>query len=100
MDAFEQAFKEAIENLQEERKLQKKRPYDVHYCRLPRDPRVLIIARIQGGRSGHGVEVYLKAKCYKVIIPETDIHKTFKKTELNLMIDCIKDFLETPLTTQ
>ena len=100
MDAFEQAFKEAIENLQEERKLQKKRPYDVHYCRLPRDPRVLIIARIQGGRSGRRVEVYLLGRNYKVIIPETDFKKTFKKNDLNGVINCIKDLLETPLTNQ
>jgi hypothetical protein len=100
MDIFEQDFKRAIENLQEERQLQGKRPYDVHYTTVGADPEVLVKARLQGGSSGRSVEVYLKAKGYKVIIPKTDIEKTFKKSELNGVIDYIKDLLETPLTNQ
>jgi hypothetical protein len=98
MSTLKQDFKEAIENLQEERKLQKKRPYDVHYCHVGADPQFLIKAHIQGGSSGQRVEIYLTAKDYKVIIPETDIKRTFTKNELNSVIDCIKDFLENPLT--
>jgi len=94
MHTFQQDFKEAIEKLCEEHK------YHVDYTPLPADPEVCLIARIRGGRSGRRVEVYPKAKGCKVIIPETDIEKTFKKNELNLVIDCIKDFIENPLTAQ
>ena len=100
MNTFEQDFKQAIEKLQEERKSKGKRPYGVHYATVGDDPQVLIKARIQGVHSGHIVEVYLTAKGDKVIIPGTSIQKTFKKSELNGVIDCIKDFLENPLTTQ
>lgn len=94
MCAFEQDFKEAIEKLCEEHK------YHVDYIPIPYDPDVILIARIRGGSSGHRVEVYPKAKGYKVIIAETDIQKTFKKSELNIVISCIRDFLENPLGAQ
>ena len=94
MDTFEQDFKQAIDNLCKEHK------YHVDYITVGSDPEVLIIARIRGGSSGHRVEVYLRARDCKVIIPETGIENTFKKNELNGVIDCIRDFLESPLPTQ
>ncbi len=100
MCTFKQDFKQAIETLQEERKLQKKRPYDVHYCTTGTEPDVAVIARIQGGSSGRSVEVTLLGRDCKVIIPQTDIQKTFRKNELNSIIECIKGFLENPLTDQ
>lgn len=100
MCAFEQDFKQAIENLQEERKLQKKRSYDVHYCTTGTEPDVLVKTRIQGGSSGRGVEVTLTAKGCKVIVPQIHIKKSFTKNELNSIIECIKGFLENPLTDQ
>lgn len=100
MCAFEEDFKQAIENLQEERKSRGKRPYDVHYTTPGTDPEVLIRARIQGGCSGRSVEVYITARGCKVMIPETDIQKNLKKSELNLIIDCIKDLLETPIRSR
>ena len=94
MDTFEQNFKQAIENLCEEYK------YHVDYITVGSDPEVLIIARIRGGSSGRVPEVILTARGCKVIIPKTDIEKTFKKDELNGVINYIKDLLETPLTNQ
>jgi len=98
MSTFEQDFKEAIENLQEERKVEKKRPYVVHYCTTGTEPDFVVIARIKGGTSGRSVEVSLLGRDCKVIIPGTDIKKTFQKNELNGIIDCIEDFLENPFT--
>ena len=100
MYSFQEDFKQGIENLQEERKSQKKRPYDVHYRLLPHDPQVCIMACIRGGSSGRSVEVALIGRDCKVIIPQTDIQKTFRKNELNSIIECIKGFLENPLTDQ
>lgn len=100
MCKYDEDFKQAIENLQENRKSQKKRAYDVHYHTVGTEPQVLIRACIQGGSSGHNAEVYLTARGYKVIIPGSDVQRMFKKSELNLVIDCIKDFLENPLSTQ
>ena len=100
MCTYDEDFKQAIENLQEKRKSQKKHPYDVHYHTVGTDPQALIRACIQGGSSGHSAEVYLTAKGYKVIIPESDVQRVFKKSELNLVIYCIKDFLENPLSTR
>lgn len=94
MNTFEQDFKQAIEKLCEEHK------YHVDYTPLPADPEVCLIARVRGGSRGRRVEVYPSGKDCKVIIPETNIGKTFKKNELNRIIDCIIDFLETPPTTQ
>jgi len=93
MDTFEQDFKQAIDKVCEESK------YHVDYVSIGSDPEVSIIARIRGGSTGRKVEVYLTGRNCKVIVPETDIEKTFKKNELNRVIDCIKDLLETPLTT-
>jgi len=100
MCTFEEDFKLAIEDIQKERKLQKKHPYNVHYSHLPVEPQFLIKAHIQGGRSGRRIEVYTIGKDCNVTIVDTDIKKTFKKNELGQIIDCIKDFLETPLTNR
>ena len=98
MDTFEQDFKRAIETLQGERRSQKKHPYDVHYCTTKTVPDVVVIAHIQGGSSGHSVEVSLIGKDCKVIVPQTGSEKTFKKNDLSSIIECIKGFLENPLT--
>ncbi len=100
MSISEEDFKEAIENLQKERKLEKKRPYNVHYCHVGPDRQVLIKTRIQGGNTGRSVEVYLTAKGYKVIVPQTDIAETFKENELDLVIECVRRLLETPLSNR
>lgn len=94
MDTFEQDIKQAIDDLCEEHK------YHVDYIPLPADPDVCLIARVRGGNRGRRVEVYLLGRDYKVIIPESDFKKTFKKNDLNGVINCIKDLLEAPLTNQ
>ena len=98
MGAFEQDFKQAIEKLQEERKAQGKRPYNVHYYRLSRTSRVFGKVLIQGGSSGFSVEVYLNARGYEVITLQDNTKRTFKKNELDDVVNYIKDLLEAPLT--
>lgn len=91
MCKFEEDFKQAIDNLCKEYK------YNVDYSTVGSDPEVLLMARIRGGSSGLAPEIIITARGCKVIIPETDIEKTFKKNELNRIIDCVKDILENPI---
>jgi len=94
MCTFEQDFKQAIDELCEERK------YHVDYVTIGSDPKVIIIARIRGGTSWGATEVILTARGCKVIVPQTNIEETFKKNELDCLVDCIRRLLENPVANQ
>jgi hypothetical protein len=94
MTTFEEDFKDAIEQLCKEHN------YHADYITIDTDLKILIRVHIRGGKCGYKVEVVLTGRDCTVIIPESDIKKSFRKDDLNDITNCIKNFLETHLAIQ